>query len=132
VLALFAVVVDLGILPPRGAPAVGGEGPGASGAPGSPPPALEGDIVLVALDLKFDKAEVTAPADAPFTIALDNRDSGVPHDVAIRDDSGIVYNGEDITGPGQVVEDVPPLAAGAYTFFCTFHANMTGTLTAGG
>jgi plastocyanin len=133
ILVLFAVVVDLGILPPRGPAAVGGEGPGESGPPpGSPPPPLEGDVVLVAQDLKFDTAEVTAPAGAPFTIAFDNRDNGIPHDVAIRDDSGIVFNGEDITGPGQVVEDVPPLAAGTYTFFCTFHADMTGTLTAGG
>jgi plastocyanin len=133
ILVLFAVVVDLGILPPRGPAAVGGEGPGGSGPPpGSPPPPLEGDIVLVAQDLKFDTAEVTAPAGAPFTIAFDNRDTGIPHDVAIRDDTGIVYNGKDITGPGQVVEDVPPLAAGTYTFFCTFHASMTGTLTADG
>ncbi|HEV8488791.1 MAG TPA: cytochrome c oxidase subunit 4 [Candidatus Limnocylindrales bacterium] len=135
VLVVFAVVVDLGILPPRGSTAVGGEGgegPGASGAPpGSPPPALEGDIVLVAKDVKFNLAEVSAPADKPFTIAFDNQDSGVPHDVAIRNDSGIVYNGEDVTGPGQVLDEVPGLAAGTYTFFCTFHANMTGTLTAG-
>ena len=131
VLVLFAVVVDLGIFPPRGPAAVGGE-PGASGAPsGSPPPALEGDVVLVAKDLKFDKTALTTPADAQFTIAFDNQDAGIPHDVAIRDDSGIVFNGKDVTGPGQVVDDVPPLAAGAYTFFCTFHANMTGTLTAG-
>lgn len=132
ILVLFAVVVDLGILPPRGAPAVGGEGPGASGGPpGSPPPALEGDIVLVAKDLKFDKAEVTAPADAPFTIAFDNQDNAILHDVAIRNDSGIIYNGEDVTGPGRVIDHVPALAKGTYTFFCTFHANMTGTLTAG-
>jgi plastocyanin len=132
VLVLFAVVVDLGIFPPRGPAVVGGEDPGASGPPpGSPPPPLEGDIVLVAQNIKFDKAEVTAPADASFTIAFDNRDTGIPHDVSIRGDSGIIFNGEDITGPGQVVEDVPALAAGTYTFFCTFHADMTGTLTAG-
>jgi plastocyanin len=133
ILVVFAVVVDLGILPPRGPTAVGGEGPGASGAPsGSPPPALEGDVVLVAKDLKFDKASVTAPAGAPFTVAFDNRDDGVDHDVAIRGDSGIIFNGKDVKGPGQDVEVAPALAAGTYTFFCTFHANMTGTLTAGG
>ena len=133
VLVLFAVVIDLGIFPPRGPAVVGGEGPGASGPPsGSPPPPLEGDIVLVAKDLKFDKTEVTAPAGAPFTIAFDNQDGGVPHDVAIRNDSGIVFNGEDVTVPGQILDDVPAIEASAYTFFCTFHANMTGTLTAGG
>jgi plastocyanin len=132
VLVLFAVAVDLGIVPTGGPSASGGEGPGASGAPtGSPPPALEGDVVLVAKDLKFDKTDVAAPTGAPFTIAFDNRDNGIQHDVAIRNDSGIIFNGTDVTGPGQVLYEVPAVARGTYTFFCTFHANMTGTLTAG-
>lgn len=131
ILVMFAIVVDLGILPPRSPTAVGGEGAGPSGPPASAPPALEGDVVLVAKDLKFDKADVTAPADRPFTIAFVNQDAAIPHDVAIRGDAGIIFNGKDVTGPGQVVEDAPALAAGSYTFFCTFHADMTGTLTAG-
>ena len=31
---------------------------------------------------------LSAPADAPFTLALDNRDSGVPDDVVIKDAGG--------------------------------------------
>lgn len=138
VLAVFAVlvavaaIIDLGVLP-RSGTAAGGETPGASGGPsGSPPPGLEADVILVAKGLKFDKAELTVPADTPFTIGFDNQDADVPHDVAIRDDSGIVFNGEDVTGPGQVIDHVPAIPAGTYTFFCTFHGNMTGTLTAGG
>jgi cytochrome c oxidase subunit II len=86
-------------------------------------------LELIASGIAFDQATLNAPADEPFAIDFDNRDSGIPHDVAIRNDTGLVFNGEDVTGPGKVVDNVPPLAAGTYTFFCTFHANMTGTLT---
>jgi cytochrome c oxidase subunit 2 len=98
------------------------------GPPGSAPPAAL-TLALVASGIAFDQATLSAPADEPFSIDFDNRDAGIPHDVAIRNDSGLVFNGQDVTGPGKVVDNVPPLAAGAYTFFCTFHADMTGTLT---
>jgi cytochrome c oxidase subunit 2 len=93
----------------------------------APPPAVT--LALVAAGSVFDQATLSAPANEPFAIELDNRDTGIIHDVAIRDDSGLVFNGQDVTGPGKVLDNVPPLAAGEYTFFCTFHANMTGTLT---
>jgi cytochrome c oxidase subunit 2 len=99
--------------------------PGPSGS--AAPPAVT--VGLVASAIAFDQSTLTAPADKPFAIDFDNRDAGIQHDVAIRNDSGLVFNGQDVTGPGKVVDNVPPLAAGAYTFFCTFHANMTGTLT---
>ena len=55
----------------------------------------------------------------------------MPHDVTIKDGTGsIVYKGETFPGIAKKTYDVSPLAAGTYTFFCTVHANMTGTLTA--
>jgi plastocyanin len=91
------------------------------------PPAAT--LTLVAANITFDKSTLEAPADKPFAIDFDNQDAGIPHDVAIRNDSGLVFNGVDVTGPAKVVDNVPPLAAGPYTFFCTFHPAMTGTLT---
>jgi plastocyanin len=41
-----------------------------------------------------------------------------------------VYDAEITTGPVVTVYEVPALAAGAYPFRCSVHANMTGTLTA--
>ena len=41
-----------------------------------------------------------------------------------------MFKGEIVTAT-KVTNDVPALAAGAYTFFCEVHPNMTGTLTAG-
>jgi len=106
-------------------------------AKASPPPPPSGSagppavtLGLVAQNIKFDQATLEAPADKPFAIDFANRDNGVAHDVAIRDASGnILFNGADVTGPGKVVDPVPPLKAGSYTFFCTFHSSMTGTLT---
>jgi hypothetical protein len=112
--------------------------PGASGAPvggeGSAPPApgVEAQVVVTARNVEWVETALSAPADAPFTLALDNQDQGVPHDVAIRDAGGAdVYKTEIVTGPQTVVYDVPAVPAGAYTFVCTVHPGMTGTLTAG-
>src|SRR5690606_39554850 len=44
------------------------------------------DLSLVAAGIAFDTHELTVPADAPFTIALDNQDPpSVHHDVDIHD-----------------------------------------------
>jgi cytochrome c oxidase subunit 2 len=95
---------------------------------GVPPP--EATIELVAQGTAFDKASIQAPADRPFAIHFVNQDVGLPHDVAIQgSDGSFVINGDDVTGPGEATYNVPPVAAGDYTFVCTFHANMTGTLT---
>ena len=134
ILVVVAVVFDVGLLRPGGDTAAGGE-PGASGAPpGGPsaPPPPEGDVVLIAQASKFDKAELTVPAGEAFTIGFQNLDAGVTHDVAIAGPSGIAFNGEDVPTVGSITYEVPALEAGSYTFLCTFHAAMTGTLTAGG
>jgi plastocyanin len=87
--------------------------------------------VVVAENVDWVETSLNAPAGTPFTMALDNRDSGVPHDVAIKDAAGTeIFRGELVTGPAVVVYDVPALPAGQYTFVCTVHPNMTGTLTA--
>jgi plastocyanin len=63
-------------------------------------------------------------------MAFDNQDTA-PHDVVIKDAGGTaVFTGELVTGPKVVVYDVPALPAGSYTFSCTVHPNMTGSITA--
>jgi cytochrome c oxidase subunit 2 len=87
-------------------------------------------IELAAQAVKFDKADITAPADSPFTIHFDNRDPGTPHDVDILDGSGTkVFDGQDFNGPGVRDYGVQPLPAGDYEFICSIHPDlMTGTL----
>ena len=87
---------------------------------------------VVAKDIAFDTAALTAPANTPFQIQFDNQDASIPHDVAIHEGSqsgAEVFKGDVVTGPAQKTYDVPPLKAGSYAFFCTIHPNMAGTLT---
>ena len=101
----------------------------------TPPPAPSGEaagptVEISALNVAFSTNALQAPADSPFTIHFKNDDASVPHNVEIKDASGgVAFKGELITGPAETSYAVPPLAAGAYTFICTVHPNMTGTLT---
>lgn len=89
-------------------------------------------IELAAAVIAFDQSALSAPADAPFQIAFANNDAGIPHNVEIKDAAGTsVFKGEIFNGIETRTYDVPALAAGAYTFLCTVHPNMTGTLTVG-
>ena len=141
VIVAAAVLLSSGVLPnsgggvpaASGAPAAGGGSAGggtvASGTPAPSVPAA--DVSLSAQNIAYDTATLTAPAGKAFTLAFDNKDAGTPHNVAIKDSSGAeLFKGEIITGPKSVVYDVPALPAGTYTFVCSVHPNMTGTITA--
>ena len=123
--------------PPPSATPIPAASAGASGAPGASPaasgasPAATADVTISALNIAFEQASVDAPAGKAFSLLFDNKDASVPHDVWIKDASGtVVFQGAIITGPGQTTYNVPALAAGTYTFTCSVHANMTGTLVA--
>lgn len=120
--------------PPSEAPA---SPPTTSAEPTSVPatetPGGDGVVTVTAEMINFLEKDLSAPADAPFVIRFDNRDAGVPHDVAIRDASGQeVFKGETFNGAEIRDYQVPALAAGTYQFVCTIHPNMVGTLTVGG
>jgi plastocyanin len=86
--------------------------------------------VLSAQNISFDKAEITAPPQQNFTIEFHNNDAGIPHNVEIKDASGASrFQGEIFNGPDTRQYAVPALDAGDYTFVCTVHPNMTGTLS---
>ena len=98
----------------------------------TPPPLPSGPVLNLSAKLfKFDQANLDAPADAPFSIVFKNEDDpAVTHDVDVKDSSGKVVGQQDtIAGGTQANYAYTPLPAGSYTFFCSIHANMTGTLT---
>jgi plastocyanin len=104
-----------------------GEGPG-PGAPGAVVP-------IAAANIAFDQTTLTVPAGQPFTIAFDNRDAGVQHNVQIFEGPEVAgtprFAGEIVTGPIQVEYEVPPLEAGTYAFNCVVHpTTMIGEIRA--
>jgi cytochrome c oxidase subunit 2 len=106
----------------------------ANATPPPPPSGGEGGpaVEISALNLAFEQTTATAPADEPFTIDFDNKDAGIPHNVAIHRGSPTgetVFQGDIFNGPERRPYAVPPLPAGAYAFVCTVHPTMTGTLT---
>lgn len=117
--------------PPGGEP--GGPGGGMSGEPpgGGPPGGGEAPTV-VAQGIAFDTDTISLPADRPSSLTFDNRDPGVPHNIAIYTDESLseaLFQGEIVTGPATVQYEVPPLPAGEYYFHCDVHPNMNGTVT---
>jgi plastocyanin len=91
-----------------------------------------GDVLEIsAQNIQFDTTQEAVPADTAFQIHFVNNDAGIPHDIAIRDAAGAeLFKGETFPGVDERTYDVPALAAGDYTFVCTVHPNMTGSLTA--
>jgi mono/diheme cytochrome c family protein/plastocyanin len=107
-----------------------------AGASGSAAPSASANpnatvVDLSAAGIAFSTDKLTAPAGAPFTLHFDNKDSGTPHNVEIKDSTGAeVFKGEIFPGPATRDYAVPALKAGTYKFACTVHPNMTGELTA--
>jgi plastocyanin len=85
----------------------------------------------------YDLKTLTAPADTPFTIAFNNQDPGVQHNVVVasadpaKDPAAETFlDGEVVTGPGAFDYEVPALPAGEYVYFCKIHpTTMKGVLT---
>ena len=106
---------------------------GSASPPSSAAPSGDGEgatVTITASGIAFTTTEVSAPADTPFTIRFENQDAGTPHNVAIHDASGAeVFKGEIFSGVDTRDYQVPALPAGSYSFTCTVHPNMTGTLT---
>jgi len=111
---------------PAGSPAASGA-PGASGTPGA-----SVSLALTASGVAYDKADLAAPAGTPFQIVFTNNDAGIPHNVSIHQGSATgqeVFKGEIFSGTDSRTYAIPALAAGTYTFVCSVHPNMVGTLT---
>jgi cytochrome c oxidase subunit II len=97
----------------------------------SPTGPVEGPVLeLSAKNVQFSTDALQAPAGTAFGIKFVNDDPSVQHNVEIKDAGGAqVFLGDLITGPAEIDYTVPALPAGTYTFICTVHPNMTGTLT---
>lgn len=107
----------------------GGPAPSPTGTGGPAPTEVE----ITASGIQFDLQEFTLAADTQTTIAFDNQDASVPHNVAIypsRDQTTAeqaLFQGEIFNGVETREYSVPPIPAGSYYFRCDVHPNMEGT-----
>jgi plastocyanin len=122
-----------------GAPGSAAPSGGASGAPsaaasGQPSPGGSGQLVVVnisATGIKYDQTELTAPAGTPFQIQFQNNDAGVPHNVSLHTggaQGAEIFKGVIFNGVATHVYDIQALDAGQYSFVCSVHPTMIGTL----
>jgi plastocyanin len=117
--------------------------PTQSAAPTTTPPttqctkASNGVVDIVAQGIAYDTNCMEAPANAPFSIAFDNKDAGVMHNVSVfpsaTELTKPIEQGQIITGPATADYKVPGLKAGDYYFHCDVHpTQMFGKLVVGG
>jgi plastocyanin len=110
-------------------------GSGGQGGGGSPIPTTctpgGATIDLSAKGIAFHPTFLCAPGGQALTIAFDNQDSAIPHNVSIwkGDFASRVFDGAVVTGPKMTDYQVAALAPGVYRFRCDLHpTQMTGAL----
>lgn len=87
-------------------------------------------VAIAAENFGFSTETITVPAGAEVTIEFENRDDGVPHNVAIYTDSSAaetIFVGEIVTGPTRATYTLTaPETPGNYFFRCDVHPAMHG------
>ncbi len=85
---------------------------------------------IAATGFAFDRTIITVTAGSNVTINFDNKDSGIPHNVAFYNNSTAsttIYKGQIITGPSKAVYTfTAPTQKGTYFFRCDVHPGMNG------
>jgi plastocyanin len=124
----FSLILAIGVLALAGCGGDDEEEPASGGGSSSSSGGEQLAISADASELKFDKAELTAPAGT-VTITMQNP-SDVPHNVVIDADGA---KPGDTVGKGEESVASADLAAGEYTYYCSVgnhrSAGMEGTLT---
>ena len=87
-------------------------------------------VAIAAENFGFSTETITVSAGAEVTIEFDNRDDGVPHNVAVYTDSSAsdaIFVGEIVTGPARATYALTaPETPGNYFFRCDVHPAMHG------
>ena len=94
---------------------------------------------LTAAGIAFDPTCLAAPGGTAFTIAFQNKDVGIPHNVHIFSadpaqdpNAQSLFAGDLVTGPATATYKVSALPPGTYFFHCDVHpTQMFGTFVSG-
>lgn len=87
---------------------------------------------ISAINIAFDRSEVSVIAGASFILVFENREA-VSHNLSIYTDSSLAarrFEGVLFSGPATRWYPVPALAAGTYMFRCDLHPSMAGRIVA--
>lgn len=83
----------------------------------------------------FSTDALVFEAEKPVELAFTNEDAGVGHNVWILDGpddtAPPLFQGADVSGPGETDYRIPAISPGEYFFFCQLHPDtaMEGTIT---
>lgn len=128
---VLAVVVVSAMAVAAGCGSSGSSGSsGAKSQSGACTAVAGGKVTVDAKNLQFTQRCLTVASGEPFTVTFDNKDSGTPHDWVLKG-AGSKVGTDVITGGHTATAKVPALKPGSYTFVCTIHPNMSGTLKVG-
>ncbi len=98
----------------------------------APSPSGGVTTMLTAQGIAFDAAEIVLPAGQASTIHFVNNDAGVQHNLVIARDESLAeqfFNGDLVSGVGEIDYLIPPLEPGTYYFACVVHPSMNGVVT---
>ena len=106
---------------------------GGGGAAGSKPAGGAQSLTVKSADtMRFDPATLTARANSPVSLTLDNGGAALVHDFVIDNIGGTRVHIE-AQPNGRASGQFTPTAAGSYQFYCAQpghkEAGMLGTLT---
>jgi plastocyanin len=118
--------------PPSAAPS-----PSAAASPGASPAGTSASPVggatpvtigtRTGTELEFEVDEVSVPADVRVSVTFENRAS-LPHNLTFSAPISVATSPVVDPGASETIEFDAP-APGDYTFMCTIHPGMEGTLT---
>ena len=81
-------------------------------------------LSLVAHNISWNQFCLAVPANTPFTVNIDNQDTGIEHNFAIYDSffqKTTYFTGPKVTGPATISLNPDPLPPGRYYFQCDVH-----------
>jgi cytochrome c oxidase subunit 2 len=81
-------------------------------------------LSLVAHNISWNQFCLAVPANTPFTVNINNQDTGIEHNFAIYDSffqKTTYFTGPKVTGPATISLNPDPLPPGRYYFQCDVH-----------